>query len=109
MPLQLLERNAAEHPNELAIVDGRARINHKDLLDRVESLAHGLSAQGIGRRDRVALFLANSADYIVSFYAIAACRKPSNRSPRALPFLIPRIIWSCSIPSSKPSSHHWTT
>lgn len=74
MLLELLQRNASQFPDEIAVVEGRERVTHRALLDRVERLAQGLSGQGVGRGDRVALFLGNSIDFVASFYAISACR-----------------------------------
>ena len=73
MLVQLLQRNADYRPDDVAIVYGRASLSHAGLLDRVQRCARGLEQLGIGRGERVALFLENSPDLIISFFAVAAC------------------------------------
>jgi long-chain acyl-CoA synthetase len=53
-----------------ALVFGDERLTYSDLLDRVQRLAHGLTANGIGAGDAVALLLPNSPAFIVSWLAI---------------------------------------
>jgi long-chain acyl-CoA synthetase len=74
MFLQLLQRNADYYPEGTAIEYGDLSLSHAALLDRVERCARGLGALGIKPGDRVALLLENSPDYIMSFFAVAACR-----------------------------------
>ena len=74
MFLQLLQRNADYHPNDIAIVYGDESITHAEMLDRVEHVAGGLTAMGISAGDKVALLLENSPEFIISFFAVAACR-----------------------------------
>lgn len=74
MFLQLLQRNADYYPNDIAIVYGDESITHSELLNRVEHAASGLTDMGISAGDKVALLLENSPEFIVSFFAVAACR-----------------------------------
>jgi long-chain acyl-CoA synthetase len=69
----LLQRNADADATSVAIVFGNERWTHGELLGRVQRLAQGLAESGIGRGDRIAIFQANSPDYIACFFAIAAC------------------------------------
>jgi len=71
---QFLQRNADYDPAGVAIACGDECVSHGELKFQVESVARGLRDLGVGRGDRVALFLENSPRYIVSFFAVAACR-----------------------------------
>ena len=50
------------------------RITHAELLERTERCARGLIALGLRPGERVALLLENSPEFLISFFAIAACR-----------------------------------
>jgi long-chain acyl-CoA synthetase len=72
--LQLLQRNADYHPHDVAIVYGDESITHADLLNRVERVASGLRDLGVAPGDRVSLLLENSPEFLIGFFAVAACR-----------------------------------
>jgi len=65
-----LYANAQARGGEPALIYGEERLSHAELLDKVERLAHGLSAAGVGARDPVALVLGNSPWFVVSFFAL---------------------------------------
>lgn len=65
-----LYAHAESRGSEAALVFGEERLSYADLLDRVERLAHGLTASGIGAGDPVALLLPNSPAFVVSWLAI---------------------------------------
>ena len=46
------------------------RISHAELLERVERVAHGLAARGIGPGDAVAVILPNGPAFVTAFLAI---------------------------------------
>ena len=73
MFLQQLQRNAEFFPEDCAIVYGDLEITNQELLDQVERVAGGLRAHGIREGDRVGLILENCPEFVVSFYAVAAC------------------------------------
>jgi long-chain acyl-CoA synthetase len=54
-----------------AVICGEQRLTYAELLDRVERLAGGLTAVGLGAGDPVALLLPNSPAFVVSFLAVA--------------------------------------
>jgi len=66
MPDLLLRRGASD---DLAIVDGDDRVTYRELLARAQRMAALLKASGVGRRDRVAIWLRRSARALVSMYA----------------------------------------
>ena len=65
-----LEVTARRFPDKVAYVFFGAELTFAQLLAQAEALAGWLQAQGVGTGDRVALFMQNSPQYIVAFYAI---------------------------------------
>jgi malonyl-CoA/methylmalonyl-CoA synthetase len=51
---------------------GAADLTYADLFARARSLAAGLAARGIGKGDRVALFLGNRPEFVVAYLAALA-------------------------------------
>jgi long-chain acyl-CoA synthetase len=66
-----LAANARSRPDDTALVYGNERVTHADLLDRVERVAHGLSAEGVAPGDAVALILPNGPAFVTAFLAVA--------------------------------------
>ena len=74
-PLRLLHETlvatAAREPDKTAlIVDGRT-YSYRKLLEGARRLASALRAGGVKRGDRVAIFMENSAECVLSVYATA--------------------------------------
>ena len=55
---------------EALVIDSR-RCSHGDLWERVQEVARGLRALGIGRGDHVAICMGNSLEWLELFYAAA--------------------------------------
>jgi D-alanine--poly(phosphoribitol) ligase subunit 1 len=55
-----------EHP---AVKDLTRDLCYRDLREEAETVAHGLADRGVGEGDRVAVYLPNSADFVVSALA----------------------------------------
>jgi long-chain acyl-CoA synthetase len=53
-----------------AVICGDERLTYAELLERVEGLAQGLAANGLGAGDPVGLVLDNSLAFVVSFLAV---------------------------------------
>jgi long-chain acyl-CoA synthetase len=68
---EMLSRPASLHPGREAVVFQDTRLTFGDLDRRVNALAHALQGLGIGRGDRVSLFMTNRPEYVVSFFALA--------------------------------------
>jgi 3-oxocholest-4-en-26-oate---CoA ligase len=68
----LLETVAATVPERLAVIADSARLTYAELDQRCNRLAAGLAARGIGRGDKIGLYLHNGPAYLESF--IAACK-----------------------------------
>jgi acyl-CoA synthetase (AMP-forming)/AMP-acid ligase II len=66
----VLDRTAMWSPDRIAVVDGVARVTYRDLQTRVARLAHALSRHGIRKGDRVAIWLPNSLEFVISFFGL---------------------------------------
>jgi acyl-CoA ligase (AMP-forming) (exosortase A-associated) len=67
----------------LALVDGDRRWSYRDLAGHVRALSAHLTQAGVGRGDRIAIFLDKTPEAIVAFYAIwtaGAIAVPVNES-----------------------------
>ncbi len=62
--------SAQRYPDHTAIIYYDSKISYRELLDEVEALAGYLQAQGVGKGDRVMLYMQNSPQFVVAFYAI---------------------------------------
>jgi acyl-CoA synthetase (AMP-forming)/AMP-acid ligase II len=56
-----------------AVVSDRGRVTYAELESRSAVLARGLLARGVSKGTRIGLWLGNSADWVVSFLAVARC------------------------------------
>jgi len=63
------ERQVESHPDKVALVCGERRYTYGELADRVQRLAATLQQRGVGLGDRVAIFLDNSMEAVISLYA----------------------------------------
>src|SRR5271165_664755 len=69
-PLALFETYAHEHPNALAIADGRHNLSYGELLSRANRLAGYLRLQGVDRADHIVLFLHGGTDFVTAQLAV---------------------------------------
>jgi len=65
-----LDRNADRTPDEDAVIFRDTRLTHRQLLDRVNALAAGFRAAGVGRGDIVALLMGNRPEFLESALAV---------------------------------------
>lgn len=67
----LLERRAASLPQRpfLVMAEG-LRLSYGEFNERVNNLAHGLAAHGLGAGDRVAIMLGNSLEFMLASFAL---------------------------------------
>jgi acyl-CoA ligase (AMP-forming) (exosortase A-associated) len=70
---QLLERAATENPEKEALVHGDRRVSYQEMAACASNLAGNLSACGLKRRDRVAIWLEKSVEEATAFFGISAC------------------------------------
>lgn len=67
---ELLNIGAQAHPHRTAIIFGQKKIDYKTLNETTDQIAAGLIDLGIKRQDKVALFLNNSPEFVISYFAI---------------------------------------
>ena len=65
-----LEVAAARYPDKAAYLFFGQPLSYRALRQQAEAVAGWLQAQGVGRGDRVALFLQNCPQFVVAFYAV---------------------------------------
>jgi len=65
----ILARRAAEHPERVAIIDRGERVTYGELRARVDRVAAGLQALGLGTGDVVTIQLPNWAAFAYVFFA----------------------------------------
>ncbi|MBU2677384.1 MAG: AMP-binding protein [Gammaproteobacteria bacterium] len=68
----MLHKSALRHPDREALVCGNERLDYLAMAERAFALAHGLRDKGIGRGDRVALFLSPSTELSLAIFAVSA-------------------------------------
>jgi long-chain acyl-CoA synthetase len=79
----MLDRPVMLYPEREAIAFKDASITFRELEGLVNAFANTLRGLGIGRGDRVCLFMTNRPEYVIAFYAIArlgAVSSPMNPS-----------------------------
>lgn len=67
---QLLERNARKYPNNEAVVGMGQRLTFQEMDRQANNVAHALKERGIGRGDKVALFMPNVPEFVVAYFAV---------------------------------------
>jgi len=65
-----LELSARGLPDKIALICGARRLTYRELDESANRLAHSLLAGGVERGDRVAIYLENSVEAVVSIFAI---------------------------------------
>ena len=67
---ELLQISAQKYAHRIAIVFGQRRISYKLLNELTDHIAAGLIDLGIKKQDKVALFLDNCPEFVISYFAI---------------------------------------
>ncbi len=65
-----LDISARRYPDHPAIIYYDSKLTFSQLLAEVEALAGYLQHQGVGKGDRVLLYMQNSPQYVIGYYAI---------------------------------------
>ena len=65
-----LELSAQKSPQKTALVCGEQRLSYQDLEAQCNRLAHALRDVGVQRGDRVAVYLENSVEAVITIFAI---------------------------------------
>lgn len=66
----MFRRSLAARGDAMLVEDDRRAISYAQAQGMVNQLAHALVSNGIGRGDRVVLFLGNSAEFIIALLAL---------------------------------------
>jgi len=104
----LLDATTESGPDREAVVDRDRRISYGDLHRMAESLAARLSAAGLERRDRVAVFLDKCAEECAAMFGISRAdgvAVPVNGLLRAPQ--VAHIIQDCSVRILVTSARRW--
>ncbi len=64
----LLRKSAEKHPNNLAVIFQDKRITFKKMDELSDTFAAALHDMNVNKGDRVALFLPNIPEYVISYY-----------------------------------------
>ncbi|MDR1554624.1 MAG: fatty acid--CoA ligase [Campylobacteraceae bacterium] len=68
---EMISHNAKEHPKQTVIFSDAQKTSNLALRQKVDKLASFLCGFGIKKGDKVALIIANSEEFIISFLAVA--------------------------------------
>ena len=80
---EMLTRAATLYPEREAVVFRDTSLTFRELDGLANAFANGLRALGVGRGDRVCLFMTNRPEYVAAFFAVArlgAVSSPMNPS-----------------------------
>ena len=64
----MLDESAGKHPDATAIIFQDKIITYRELKDQVDRFATALQKLGVEREDKVALFLPNIPQFVISYY-----------------------------------------
>jgi long-chain acyl-CoA synthetase len=68
---RMIEKNARRIPHYPAVISEKERLSWEEFNRRVNRFANALTSLGVGKGDRVAMYLPNSPEYLVTYFAIA--------------------------------------
>ena len=68
---KLLENGAERNPGQVCLDFESSEVTYGDLNARADALAHGLARKGLRPRDVCVLMMANSIQWVVTYYALA--------------------------------------
>jgi len=70
---QAFDQACDRDPGRRAVVFYGRDITYRELRDAVDRLANALAALGLKKGDRVALYLVNSPQFIIAYFAVLKC------------------------------------
>ena len=68
---EMIRIHGTQQGSKIALFVGDEKISYSTLLDRVNTFAGYLSAKGIKKDNRVALFLRNSPEFLITLFALS--------------------------------------
>lgn len=114
MITSLLETSAALWPTKTALVCAGARHSYRELDERANRLANQLIGLGVVRGDRVAIWLENSVEAVIAFFAISKagavflpihCSTKTAKVTYILEDCAARVIITCRADFAIPAVH----
>lgn len=70
---QVFDEATERHGRRAAVVFYGKRISYRELREATDRLANALAAHGVNKGDRVALYLLNSPQFIIAYFAALKC------------------------------------
>ena len=67
---KILKKSAEQVPSKTALVDGERRVTYRELDELSDALAWTLQEMGYRKGDRVAIYMRNSPELVMAFYAL---------------------------------------
>lgn len=67
----LLDQTVAQHPDRIALIFKGESISWREYRDRVDNVAKGLLAMGVGVGDRIGVMASNCPEYLYTYLAAA--------------------------------------
>jgi long-chain acyl-CoA synthetase len=67
---KILDLSCLRYPKNIAIVFGQKKITYKTLHESINHIAAGLIKLGIKKQDKIALFLDNCPEFVISYFAV---------------------------------------
>jgi len=68
---EVLSDTAAAFPDRDAVITPNQRVTYRELNRQVDRLARGLMALGVGKGERVGLWMPNIAEWVITYFAVA--------------------------------------
>ncbi|MCL6448353.1 MAG: long-chain fatty acid--CoA ligase [Armatimonadetes bacterium] len=68
---QIIEKNVQRIPRNPAVISDKEQLSWEEFNRRVNRFANALRKLGVGKGDRVAIYLPNSPEYLVTYFAVA--------------------------------------
>ena len=65
-----IEKSVERHPDKNALICGDQRLTYRDIEQLANQLAHALIQRGLKRGDRIAVYLPNSVEAVISIFGI---------------------------------------
>lgn len=69
--VDMLDHAVASNPDGTAVVSGSERLSYRELSEKVDRLAQGLRTLGVSPGDRVALWMVNRTEWLLTYFAVA--------------------------------------
>jgi len=66
----LLEESARRYPNKIALITSEGRYSYQEIDDIANKVAQALQEEGLEKGDRIAIFMDNSMEAVVSLFGI---------------------------------------